>query len=96
MKLGRYTKTPIERKRYVVDYTDWLDTSETVTGVTFTPSPIDGSGFQIDAYTIDPTGKTVAMFVAGGADGTQYTLDIQATTSGGQIKEDQVLFSVRT
>ena len=30
MRLGSFVKSPVERKRYTIDYSDWLDTGETV------------------------------------------------------------------
>lgn len=95
MKLGTYTKTPDERKRYSLDYTDWLDSTEIVNGVTFVVSPITGSPLQVDANSIDPEGKQVVFFVNYGEDGVTYTVDVRITTSGGQTKEDQINFLVK-
>jgi hypothetical protein len=95
MSLARFTKTPAERKRYAIDYSDWLDTDETVEFVTFTPSPLATGGLEVDAYSISTPATSVVFFANAGIDGTTYTLDIKITTSGGQIKEDQILFSVR-
>lgn len=95
MKLARFTKGPTERKRYSIDYSDWLDTGETISAVTFTPSPLATGGLEVDAYTISTPATSVVFFANAGIDGTTYTLDVTITTSGGQIKEDQILFSVR-
>jgi hypothetical protein len=95
MKLGRFTKTPVERKRYTIDYSDWLDTGETVLTVTFGVTPVTTNPLVVDAYLIATPATSVAYFVNDGIAGTTYTLDVQITTSGGQTKEDQVLYSVR-
>lgn len=96
MKLGTFTKTPAERKRYSLDYTDWLDTGETVTTRTFSVTPTTGATpLQIDASSIDATGKQVVFFANYGVDGTTYEVEVLITTSGGQTKEDQVNFLVR-
>lgn len=95
MKLARFTKAPGERKRYTIDYSDWLDTSETISTVTFLPSPIQTGGLEVDAYTIATPATSVVFFANLGIDGTTYTLNVTITTSGGQTKEDQILFSVR-
>lgn len=95
MKLARFTKAPTERKRYSIDYSDWLDTGETITAVTFTPSPLVTGGLEVDAYTISTPATSVVFFANAGISGTTYTLDVTITTSGGQIKEDQILYSVR-
>lgn len=95
MKLGKFTKTPVERKRYALEYADWLDTTETVSSVTFTVTPIDTVPLVVDASSISSSGTEVVFFINYGTTGTTYTLDIQITTSGGQIKEDQILFVVK-
>ena len=95
MKLARFTKAPAERKRYAIDYSDWLDTDETISLVSFVPSPIAAGGLEVDAYTISTPATSVVFFANYGIDGTTYTLNVTITTSGGQIKEDQILFSVR-
>lgn len=95
MKLARFTKQPSERKRYSIDYSDWLDTGETISAVTFLPSPVATGGLEIDASSITPSGTSVVFFANYGVSGTTYTVTVTVTTSGGQIKEDEILFSVR-
>jgi hypothetical protein len=95
MRLGSFVKTPVERKRYAIDYSEWLDTGETLTTVTYAVSPTTTSPLVVDASSIG-SGNTVAVFfINGGLNGRQYTVDVVANTSGGQIKEDTVLFTVR-
>jgi hypothetical protein len=96
MRLGRFSKTPSERKRYAIDYSQWLDTGETVVTYTFTATPVDATTtFTVDASSLSASGTTLVFFVSGGANNSQYTVDVKATTSGGQVKEDTVLFTVR-
>ena len=92
MRLGKFRKTPAERKRYTVDYTDWLDTSETVTAVNYTITP---SGMVVDAQAILTGNKKISFYVSGGNNEETYNIDVKATTSSGQIKEDVVSFFVR-
>lgn len=96
MKLGTFGKTPAERKRYSLDYTDWLDTGETISTRTFTVTPSTGaSPLQIDASSIDASGKQLVFFANFGDNGTTYVVDVLITTSGGQTKEDQINFLVK-
>lgn len=95
MKLARFTKQPAERKRYSIDYSDWLDTGETISTVTFVPSPIATGGLEIDAYSIASPATSVVFFANYGVSGTTYTVTVTITTSGGQIKEDEILFAIR-
>ena len=92
MKLGRFNKTPVERKRYAIDYSQWLDTGETVSSFTLAASP---TGMTVDGSSLDTTNTILTYFMSGGTDGQQYTLDVRITTSGGQIKEDTVLYTIR-
>lgn len=96
MKLANFVKSPNERKRYTVDYSDWLDSGETITACAFAVSPSTSNSLQIDASTIGTPATSVIFFANFGDAGSQYTVDIQITTSGGQTKEDTILFSVRS
>lgn len=93
MKIGKFTKTPTERKRYQIDYTNWLDTGETVATRAFTVEPT--GSLVVDASLILTGNKAVSFFVNGGDDGETYKVVVTITTSGGQTKEDLVYFSVR-
>lgn len=95
MRLGSFTKTPAERKRYAIDYSEWLDITETLSNVVFTVSPATTTPFVVDAVSTSANNTTVVFFVNGGDTGKQYTVDVKAYTSGGQTKEDTVLFNVR-
>lgn len=92
MRLGKFSKTPAERKRYTIDYTDWLDTTETVTAAAYTITP---SGMVVDAQAILTGNKKISFYVNGGDDFETYNLEVKITTSTGQVKEDVVVFAVR-
>ena len=93
MKLGYYYKTAAERKRYSIDYFDWLDTDETLASMVFTVAP--SGDLEIDAYSIATEGSSVVFIANAGTDATVYTVNVKATTSGGQIKEDEVTIEVK-
>jgi hypothetical protein len=96
MRLGSFVKSPVERKRYTIVYSDWLDTGETVTARVFSVSPTSiSSPFVVDASSIASDGLSVVYFVSGGVDKTNYTVDVRVTTSGGQVKEDTIYYAVR-
>lgn len=95
MRLGRFTKTPNEVKRYRIEYADWLDTNEFVSAVTFTK--LTGSGTITLASDAIPGNSTSLPFVAsGGTSGVDYEVSVRVTTTGNQIKEDSIIFSVRS
>lgn len=93
MALDTYYKTSAERKRYALDYVDWLDSGEEVSSVVFAVTP--AGELEVDAYEISGDGTQVMFFVNAGVAGAEYTVNAKATTSGGQIKEDEVVFIVQ-
>jgi hypothetical protein len=95
MNLGKYFKAPDERKRYSIDYTDWLDTGESLLAVTFEVIPIDADPVAIDGIAIETGAKGVVFYASGGISGTSYKAIATMTTSGGQVKEDTVQYTVR-
>ena len=93
MRAGKFRKSDADRKRYVVDYTDWLNVGETITSVDATGSvPVDA--FYVDGYVVDTGAKAVVFYVSGGIPGSSYDVRIVVTTSLQQIKEDFITFVV--
>lgn len=86
-------KTPAERKRYSIDYADWLDTGETCVSVVFVVTPT--GELEIDAYEFSEGGDQLVFFANAGEADADYTVNVKVTTSGGQTTEDEVLFEVR-
>lgn len=95
MILGKYFKVPADRKRYTIDYTDWLDTGELVTAVTFEVTPSTGSPVVVDGDSIDPDSKGIVFYASEGEVGTTYRAFVTMETSNGQIREDSVQFTVK-
>jgi len=92
MRLGKFVKSPSERKRYKINYADWLDVSETVSNVVYSTSP--DNVLVADGSEIAGDGKSVTFYVSGGTLDTTYDLFVLMTTSGGQVKEDFIIFVV--
>jgi hypothetical protein len=95
MNLGKYFKTPVERKRYTIDYSDWLDSGELVTGVTFGVTPAGASPVFIDGSSINPAATGIVFYANDGEDGVAYKVDVVMTTSNGQTKDDTVQYTVK-
>ncbi len=93
-QLGRALKTPSDRKRYSVDYTDWLDTGELVVSAAIVVDPPAGT-LLVDGVVVSGDGKSVVFFLSDGDDGETYRALITVQTSGGQSKEDFVTVLVR-
>lgn len=96
MRLGNFIKAPAEAKRYRIEYNDWLDTGEYCASVTFAVSPTSGvTPLSIFSDTIGASSTALTIFVTGGAADTQYTVTVNMTTSGNQVKQDTLVFTVR-
>lgn len=97
--LAKFVKDPDETKRYAVTYEDWLDSEELLESAVFEvgvdSGPDDASPVVIDSHSLSTDALAVVFFVSGGQAGAVFKITIRVNTSGGQIKEDCVLMSVR-
>lgn len=93
MKLGRFIKAPGETKRYSIDYSNWLDSGETVTSVSFSVSPNDT--LAVLNSSINPSGVLVVFYVEGGTAGSVYETTVTASTSASQVKQDVVQYTIQ-
>lgn len=94
MKLGRYKQAPGENRKRGIDYTDFLESSEVVTAVTISVTPVTDTPLVVGSVAIDPDGKEFAYFASGGEDGVSYTATFRIVTNGGQVKKDTVDFDI--
>lgn len=94
MPLVKYSKSPGETKRYAVDYDDWLDTGEQLTNITFEITPITVPPLTIASEVFEAGNRAVQFFVSGGVDHQTYRVLLTVETTGGQIKEVELLYAV--
>ena len=94
-RLGKYVQTDEERKRYTLDYSDWLDPGEVVSTTVFVITPATDPLLMVDGITMDPTRVMVQYYVSGGKTGVTYEVTPKIATSLNQIKEDVVVVSIR-
>lgn len=94
---ARFSQSPTEVKRYMLDWTAQLSLGEAVTGVVAVVTPMslhtDGTppvAVTITGIVITPNGTQAIFYVQGGEDGFQYEVDFLATTSIAQKFEDVV------
>ena len=50
---------------------------------------------EFDAWSISSDGQTLVFFVNAGVDQIDYTILVEAVSSGGQTKEDELVVLVR-
>lgn len=94
MKLSTFKHTPQEKKRYTISYTDWLDSGEVVSSVSFGIDNTTVPPLLVESSAIDVGGLGISFFVSGGLDEEEYTLAILMETDAGQRKEDYMKFVV--
>jgi hypothetical protein len=93
MRIGKFKKAAADRKRYVADYTDWLDANETLIAIDAAGN-IPADAFFIDGFVVNTGGKEVIFYASGGVSGVSYTVTLTVNTSMGQIKQDTVTVEV--
>lgn len=87
MFVGRFKKTPIERKRYTVDYTRWLAATEQIDTFAFAIEPITAPLLEVAGAFVSIDAKSVTYFILGGENSKQYEVHLIITTTDTQIKE---------
>lgn len=82
--------------RYRLDYSEWLEDGSTVDSGTATLAVQDPviTDVTVSAVLIDPTGHLV-FFVEGGSVNETFTVEVQATDSRGEIKNDTIYYTVQ-
>lgn len=94
-RIGKFRKGQDDRKRYVIDYADWLNETEIINTVTMQGN-VEDDNFFIDGYVVNVTdgSKEVIFFVSGGLPGKEYDATVTINTSLTQTKEDFITFVV--
>jgi hypothetical protein len=99
---ARFSQSPVENKRYVMDYTLQLASGEGIASIAANiiqvGGPTTGPAFEINSIALLPPVNGVvlgaAFFATDGADACQYEVQFLATTTIGQILEDIVQFNL--
>lgn len=83
-----FTKDPQAVLDYVFDWTDWLETDETITAHTVTVS----TGLTLDSST-EAAGK-VTLWLSGGTADQVYPVTCHITTNAGRQDDRTILIRV--
>lgn len=78
------------RRKFIVDYSNWMNRGTTVAGFTATSSSTTAT---VDTVSIDGDGEGV-FFVNGGVEGETFQVSLVMTPTNGEIKNDVVPFLV--
>lgn len=88
--LGKFTKQPTDVLSYDIDYTPWLeDLDDTITS--YTVAIETGATIVSHARQLG----VIRVFVAGGTNGQQYKVTCTATTTGGRVKQAEIVIKVK-
>ena len=89
MLLGVKLKQPDERLDYDFLYTQWLGASgDLIDSVVVSVRP--AGALSAVAAPLDPTSTVQKVWVEGGNDGEEYTIEVTATTVAGRVKQDEL------
>jgi hypothetical protein len=89
MLLGSKTHTAGDSRRWIVDYSRWLDNTATITTVNLSSSSTTGT---VDAGKVQ--GKEVIFHISGGTVGETSTVTLTMTDSFQNVKKDTLKFTV--
>ena len=92
--LAAFQKRAIERKRYTLDYSCWLDEGEVLADFAIVVTPSTLPSLVASGAYADPTDTKLTTYIGGGMAGAIYTISFIATTSYGQTKRDDLQMRV--
>lgn len=87
MLTARYRQSALDKRRYIIDISNWLADGETITALAVT---VD-DGLTVDtAAVIPPALSSYQFYASGGEAGRTYSIHFVATTSEAQERHDRV------
>lgn len=89
----KYTKDPDAVLDYLVDWSAWLPTGDTITASTFTVNSEDDGAIVVDDTLFDST--TTTVWLSGGVAGEKYTVTNHITTADGREDDRSITISVK-
>lgn len=90
-----FRKAVVDRRRLHLDYSRWLEDTETLTTLTFTITPLTVPPLVVDEQYFSTPAKQAVFFATGGLINTSYNIELIATTNEGQIKRDDIALKVK-
>jgi hypothetical protein len=88
--LEKFTNQPAERQDYDISFVDWLAAlGDGGVSVTVAGEP----GLTLLTSTL--VAGVVKVWVEGGTNGTSYKVTVTLTTTGGRIKQEEIVIKVK-
>lgn len=94
--LATFIKSPDEIKRYVLEYSRWLDSGEYVGSVSFTTISSNTGALSFAPDVIGVNDTDIQVLVSGGTIGETYRVRARMTSDSGQVKEDVLEFIINS
>lgn len=91
--IGSYRQQPGEILDYYVDYSQWLNTGETIASSELTVSPVTSPALTLsDVFTEDDI--VIGFTVSGGVSGTAYQVTVSSDTTDNLRVEREITYSI--
>ena len=88
--LEKFSKQPLDVQDYDVSYVEWLDSlSDTAVSCAVVVEP----GIRLDAFGL--FAGAVKVWLSGGTTGSSYKVTTTVTTTGGRVKEAEIVIKVK-
>jgi hypothetical protein len=88
--LEKFTKQPADRQDYDISFVAWLaglnDTGESV---------VVGAEAGLTLLTSTLLAGVVKVWLDGGVDGSSYKVTVTLTTTGGRVKQEEIVIKVK-
>lgn len=102
MLLGKLVKQPVEKQNYFIRYKEYLQEGEVLTSIAGTSvlldtivDPLVVDNFTLIGPVIMSNNEDAEFWLEGGLDGMNYKLEITATTSFGNVKQDEFKVKIK-
>lgn len=93
--VGTFTKQPAEKLDYDFDFSQFLG-DDNIEAVLNPPVAVaTPSGLSVDTVIALPNGKSVKVWLSGGANGVTYKVELTVQSNGGRIKQSEIRVRVK-
>jgi len=89
--LATYIKQPADVLDYDIDADGWLPTDDLIISAVTTST----TGITVNSTTIINDGRTVKVWLQGGANGVTYKVEVTMTTDDGRVKQVEFRIKVK-
>ena len=89
--LGTFTKQPVDRLDYDLDYGQWLSAGDNLESVIVEATPTGSLNVE-QVFIADPK---VKVWLSGGVSGTTYKITITTTTADTRVRQDEFKLRVK-